>query len=143
MSNIGWYKSRIKLAGTKEFPSNIEANPLFQILERSLEIVAQKQHGKIVDQVTDFGGRKTACDLAVVTDSFPRGVGIKVDRDTGTVTFLYDRYGSNEQVVQSIVEGITQNYVAIALIRSMKSLGYRVEEETNEERDTVVLVGKI
>ena len=143
ISEIGWYKSVLRLAGVRTFASNIEANPSFQILKRALEMIAQKHGGTLVDQVIDFSGQRTKCDLAVSTPEFSRGVGIRVDRNTGSVTFLYDQYGGYEQVARNITEEITQNYVAIALIRAMKSLGYKVEEEISKEREGVVLVGRI
>lgn len=142
MSEIGLYKSRIKVA-LKEYASNIEANPSFQILKRSLEIVADECGGTLTNYVVDAMGRKTSCDFAIVTPSFPRGVGIKIDRETGEVKFLYDAYGGYGDAARKITDAITQNYVAIAMIRAMKSLGYNVTEETSEDRETIVLVGRI
>jgi len=127
----------------KEYISNIEASPSFEILKRSLEIVADELGGELTNYVMDSSGRKTRCDLAIATPAFPRGVGIKIDKVTGEVMFLYDKYGGYEDIVRKITDEITQNYVAIALIRTMKSLGYHVEEEANKERETVVLVGRL
>lgn len=143
MSNISWYESLISLAKVRTYASNIEANPCFQILRRSLEIVARENGGTLTDCVTDFRGQTTACDLAVAIPAFPRGVGLRVDRNTGQVTFLYDQYGGYEQIARKITEEVTQNYVSIALISAMKSLGYKVEEETNRQQETVRLVGCI
>jgi len=128
--------------------SNIEASPSFEILKKSLEIVAEKHRGRLTNYVMDSVGRKTYCDIAIVTPSFSRGVGIKIDRETGEVTFLYDEYGGFRSIARKITEEITQNYVAITLIRAMKSLGYHVEdvshvEDMSKERETIVLVGRI
>jgi hypothetical protein len=142
LSEIGLFKSRIRL-NLKEYISNIEASPSFEILKRSLEIVADELGGELTNYVMDSYGRKTQCDLAIVTPAFPRGVGIKIDKVTGEVTFLYDNYGGYDDIVRKITDEITQNYVAIALIRTMKSLGYQVEEETNEKLKTLVLVGRL
>lgn len=140
MSEIGYYKSRIRL---KVYASNIESNPSFEILKKSLEMVADEHRGMLRNYVMDSMGRKTICDMALVTPDFSRGVGLRIDRNTGEVTFLYDAYGGYRDIARKITEEITQNYVAIALIRSMKSLGYSVEEKTSKERETVVLVGRI
>lgn len=142
MSEIGLYKSKIRLA-LKAFASNIEASPSFQILKRSLEIVVDECGGTLTNYVVDSMGRKTFCDFAVITPNFSRGVGIKIDRKTGKVTFLYDAYGGYSDVAQKIADTITQNYTAIAMIRAMKSLGYNVVEETSKERETIVLVGRV
>jgi hypothetical protein len=143
MSEIGWYKSLIRLAKVKAYSSNIEANPSFQLLKRSLEIVAQEHSGTLTNYVIDSLGRKTTCDLAITTADFSRGVGINIDKNTGEVTFLYDQYGGYGQLARKITEEITQNYVAIALIRGMKALGYKVKEEVSKQRETVVLVGRV
>ncbi len=90
MSNISWYESSINMAKVRTYTSNIEANPCFQMLRRSLEIVAKDNGGKLVDSVTDFRGQATSCDLAITFPAFPRGIGVEVDRNTGRVSFLYD-----------------------------------------------------
>ena len=143
MSNISWYESSINLAKVRTYASNIEENPCFQILRRSLEIVAKENGGTLTDSVTDFRGQVTACDLAVTIPAFPRGIGVKIDRNTGKVSFLYDQYGGYEQLARKITGEITQNYVSIALISAMKSLGYRMEEENGRQQETVRLVGSI
>jgi hypothetical protein len=142
MSEIGWYISRIRLK--RELASNIEANPSFEILKKSLEMVVEKYGGRLTNSVTDALGRVTYCDFAISTPNFPRGVGIEINRETGEVAFLYDEYGDFREVARRLVDEITQNYVAIALIRAMRSLGYQVEEEEeSEERGAVVLVGRV
>jgi hypothetical protein len=132
LSRIGWYKSRIR----------VQAPASFEVLKKSLEIVAEEHSGRLTNYVMDSVGGKTYCDMAVVTPSFSRGVGVKIDRDTGEVTFLYDEYGGFGGIARKIVEEITQNYVAITLIRAMRSLGYYVED-ASEGRETIVLVGRI
>jgi len=139
LSEIGSYESRIRV---QSYASNIEASPSFEILKKSLEIVAEEHRGRLTNYVMDSVGRKTYCDIAIVTPSFSRGVGIKIDRETGEVMFLYDEYGGFGSIARKITEEITQNYVAITLIRAMKSLGYHVED-MSKERETIVLVGRI
>jgi hypothetical protein len=69
-------------------------------------------------------------------------VGIKADRQTGVVNFVYDPYGGYESIAQDIADEITQCYTTIALIRAMRSLGYEVKEEAPEHRQkSVMLVG--
>ncbi len=106
-------------------------------------MISQTHGGTLTKYVTDSYARKTTCDLAIKTPKFPRGVGIKINDNTGEVKFLHDQYGGYAQIARKITEEITQNYVTIALIRAMKSLGYKVEEEASKQRATVVLVGRI
>lgn len=142
MSEIGWYKSKIKLANMNAYASNIEANSSFQMLKRSLELVAKEHGGMVTKFVMDSYGRKTLCDLAIKTPEFQRGIGLKINRHTGEVTFLYDHYGGYMDTIRKITGEITQNYVALALIKAMKSLGYEVEEEAGKQKETVVLIGR-
>lgn len=141
MSEIGWYKSDIKLSDVTTHRSNIESHPCFEILKRSLEAVAKEHKGNLTKYVTSYGGDKTPCDLAMSTPEFSRGVGIKIDTNTGEVNFLYDSYGGHEKLVQDITNEISQNYIAIALIRVMKSHGYHVNQERSEQPTSVKLVG--
>lgn len=106
-------------------------------------MVVDECGGTLTNYVVDSMGRKTFCDFAIITSNFSRGVGIKIDRKTGEVKFLYDAYGGYSDVARKITDMITQNYTAIALIRTMKSLGYNVVEETRRERETIVLVGQV
>jgi len=133
MSEIGWYKSQLKVARVEAYASNIEQNPSFEILRRAMEMVTREHGGTLSNSVSDSYGRKTDCDLAVVTSGFSRGIGIRIDRRTGNVAFLYDPYGGQAQAAQSIADEITQDYVAICVIRAMKSLGYEVREEAGRE----------
>jgi hypothetical protein len=141
MSEVGWYKSRIRVAGAETYGSNIEENPSFEILRRAMETVAREHGGALADSISDYYGNKTPCDLAVTTSGFGRGVGVKVDRRSGAVTFVYDPYGGYKDVARGIAEEITQNYVSIGLIRAMKALGYQVQEEPSRKTKTIVLTG--
>lgn len=141
MSNISWYESSINMAKVRTYSSNIEAHPCFQMLRRSMEIVAKEKGGRLTNTITDSRGQTTACDLAITFPAFTRGVGVKIDRITGQVAFLYDSYGGYEQLASGTTGEVTRNYVSIALISAMRSLGYRVEEVRSKRTETVRLVG--
>jgi len=143
MSQVGVYRSQIRIiAGVKTYASNIEASPAFQIMQKAMEVVSQQHNGTLSRTVTDYYGRQTECDFAVITQEVPRGVGIKIDRQTGAVNFVFDPYGGYQATAQAITDEITQSYTAIALIRAMKSLGYKVEEEVPQRgQKSVMLVG--
>jgi len=141
MSEIGRYRSRVRISlRTKTATFTLEDLPAFKVLQRAVELVAREHNGKLTRVVKDYYGRETRCDLAIVTPEFPRGVGVQVNRTDGAVVFVYDQYGGYGHVVQRIVNEITQNYLAIALIRAMKSLGYEVKEEPHTQ-GVITLVG--
>lgn len=140
MSEVGWYKSAIRVSA---HPSSIEASPCFEILRQSLELVARERGGRLSNHVTDALGRRTACDIAVVMSDLTHGVGVNVDRKSGRVSFLYDASGGYDARARAVTEEITQNYVGIALARTMRSLGYTVEEQPSERPGSIVLVGRM
>lgn len=143
MSEIGQYKAQVRLSKVEAYASNIEQNPSFEILRRAMQTVVQERGGRLGSSVVDAQGRGTKCDLAVEASDFPRGVGVRVDRHTGEVAFLYDIIGAQGEVARAICNEVTQHYVAICLIRAMKSVGYVVTEEPPVEKGgkAVVLKG--
>ena len=143
MSEVGWYRTRIRIPRVQAYASNIEESPPFEILRRAVEVAAEGRQGTLSGSVTDAGGRETSCDIAITTPDFPRGVGINIDRSSGAVAFLYDPSGGYRDVAKAITDEITQNYVSVGLIRAMKSLGYRVREESGTGAKAVVLVGEM
>lgn len=134
MSEIGWYKSELKVRRAKGSPS-------LQVFQKALEMVVDEHGGKLATEVSDYYGNKTKCEFAIVLPEFLRGIGIQIERD-GSVNFVYDPYGEYERIVQDIVNEITQCYTSIGLIRAMKSLGYRVTDESKKEEKTVRLIGR-
>lgn len=141
MSEIGLYRTRLNIViDIKKGASALEQDPLFQMLRRAMEIVAERHCGELTQKVKDRFGRETACDIAIKIPEFPLGLGIQVDRRNGAVDFTYDRSGFRNPVVQKIRDEIVQNYTALAVIRAMKSLGYEVMEEPRGQ-DVVALVG--
>lgn len=144
MSEVGWYETKLRIvAGTREYASRIEESPSFQILQRAVEMVAERYNGTITQAVKDYFGNETQCNLAIVVPNFERGIGIKIERANGAVSFAYDPYGGYDEIAQELADAITQNYTAIALIRAMKSLGYKVREEPagTGQKENVVLIG--
>lgn len=148
MSEVGWYSSNIKFSKVKvptskveSHSANIENHPNYEILKKSMEMISKEQGGNLVNHVKDFSGNETICDLAINTPEFPRGVGIKINRDTGQTNFLFDDYGERGIYAKKITDLITQTYTSIAIIRAMKDRGFRVNEGTSEDKSTVVLMG--
>ncbi len=138
MSHISTFRANIHLNPVKE--GNKDAT--WDILEEALETVAEEHGGRISDEITDFFGRKTQVDYALITPEFPHGIGVNVNPETGEVSFLYDKYGRYRQVIDALCEEVRQNYTAIAVSRALGSMNYSVEldesEETMGERRVVV-----
>ncbi|MEM2111587.1 MAG: hypothetical protein QXX08_06890 [Candidatus Bathyarchaeia archaeon] len=143
MSLIGWYKTRIKLDMMQKYGLNIETHPNFELLRKSIEIVAKKHNGEIRFHVVDALGREKKCDIAFATPDFSRGIGIKIDRNTGELYFLYDKYDDVSNIAKKLSGEVLQHYTAIALINAMKAYGYNVREDETQERDAIILISEV
>lgn len=130
MSVISSYRTKIRLAPERLVDG--ELDPTWRIMTDALETTAQEYGGRVTGHITDYYGRQTRCQFALVTPDFPRGVGIRVGSG-GEVTYIYDNYGGYQRVAAQISERITQNYTALAVSRALEELNYSVEFEEHEE----------
>jgi len=127
----------------QKYGSNIEMHPNFELLKKAIEIVAQKHSGRTQLYVVDALGRKEKCDIALATPDFSRGIGIKIDRNTGELYFLYDKYGVASNIAKKLSGEVLQHYTAIALINAMKAYGYSVREDASHKSDAIMLIGEV
>ncbi|HHY38914.1 MAG TPA: hypothetical protein GX507_08325 [Clostridia bacterium] len=130
MSVIASYAADIRLPVDIDEPKTpLERTPGWLALKDAVEATAEEFGGFVFTEVTDYFGRSAPCDFAVITPSFGRGVGIRVDRSTGEVFFLYDAYGGFEYEASKIKQRVLQNFSAVAIARALESLHYEVEYE--------------
>lgn len=129
MSHVALYETQIRLAlsGGSE---NLAADPGWQTLQDAVDVVAKEHGGQVTDSVTDTEGRRTRCDVALSVPEFRRGVGVRVNRGTGEVSFVYDTWGGYERTAQAICAEILQNYTALAVSRALAEMHYQVDVQT-------------
>lgn len=148
MSYVGSYQTKIVVKPKPKYissvtaeNSDIEENPCLEILRLAINAVARDYECSVENFVVDYHGRRTDCDFALKPAGFVRGVGIKIAGD-GHVSFVYDDYAADPLVPRAICDQVTQNYVAIATMRALRELGYRIHEEergeTTGNRDILV-----
>lgn len=130
MSVISSYRTKIRLASQRVVDG--ELDPTWRIMADALEAAAQEYGGRVTEHITDYYGRQTRCEFALVTPDFPRGVGVRVGAG-GEVTFIYDHYGGYQRVAAEITERITQSYTALAVARALEELNYSVEMDEHRE----------
>jgi hypothetical protein len=104
-------------------------DPAWEILKDAVQAVAEARGGRVGDRVADVFGRSTRCDVALTLPDFRPGVGVRVDRRTGAVSFVYDAYGKPAEFFDSLTSEIVQNFTAIAVTRALRALNYQVELE--------------
>lgn len=130
MSQVAMYRTRLNF-GIALRGGNVGVEHLLSILGEAVQVVANDHGGRVTKAVHDGYGRSTPCDFAVVAPKVPHGVGIVIDKQNGTLDLVHD---CARNTAQEISDAIIQSYVAIATIRAMKALGYRVREEPTERR---------
>ena len=142
MSHVSSYKTEIRLESALGQGRSVEEDPGWEILDDAVRATAEELGLEVVHAIRDYYGRSILCDWALTGPSFPRGVGVKVDRTTGEVSFLADTYGGFERVASQIKERVVQNYTAMCVARALKELNYAVEvqEESHPIEGKKVLV---
>jgi len=131
VSHVSSYKTEIRLQGIAE-GKPAEEDPGWEILAQAVETVAEELDGRVETSIQDYFGRRAGCDFAVTCPRFPRGVGVRVSRDTGRVSYLFDDYGGYERAASEICDAITQAFVSLAVSRALETMNYEVEVEERQ-----------
>jgi hypothetical protein len=127
--------SHITVQSTKIKDPNVE---LFN--EALQHVLGQYRGGQIKDFYYDYNGQRHHVPLAVFTKQVHRGIGIKVNKETGYLEFISDDY--NNQLICSRIKGqIIQTYVLMALERVLQTqLDRQTEILTVDEEPDVLLL---
>ncbi len=129
MSHISSYQTDIKLQTALEQGRPVEEDPGWDILQEAVWACAEEMGLDVGHSIRDYYGRSIYCDWSLTGPIFDRGLGVKVERDTGDVTFVCDSYGGYERLAGQIKERVVQNYVTLCVTRALASLNYEVEME--------------
>ncbi len=127
MSHISSYQADIKLQNALEQGRSVEQDPGWELLNEAVWACAEEMNLDVGHSIKDYYGRHVHCDWSLSGPAFDRGMGIKVHRDTGDVTFICDSYGGYEKIAGEIKEKTVQNYIALCVTKALSSLNYEVE----------------
>lgn len=127
MSHVSSYKTDIKLETATGLGRQVEEDPGWDILSEAVFATAEEFNLDVTHSIRDYYGRSLLCDWALAGPGVERGLGIKVDRNTGEVAFVTDTYGGYERATGEIKERVVQNYSAICVAKALKELNYSVE----------------
>ena len=127
MSHISSYKTDVRLDTAICEGRSVEEDPGWDILNDAVLATAEEFNLDVSHSIKDYYGRSIACDWGLTGSLFPRGLGIKVDRTTGEVTFIADTYGGFERSAGEIKERLMQNYSTLCVTRALRELNYSVE----------------
>lgn len=140
MSHVSAYQTSVVFRHVKE-GGDLEQDPAWAILQDAVRSCAETRGGRVGSTVTDVFGRPVRCDLALALPDFRQGIGLRVDRETGELRFLYDAYGRSPEALRAVTDEILQNFTSIAVARALRELHYEVDLEEHgqgEQRRVVV-----
>ncbi len=127
MSHVSSYKTEIKLESAIGQGRPVEEDAGWEILDQAILAIAEELNLDVAHSIHDYYGRSILCDWSLTGPLFPRGIGVRVDRATGEVSFVADTYGGYERAAAEIKERVVQNYSALCVARALKELNYSVE----------------
>jgi hypothetical protein len=120
---------------------SLEADPAWEVLRQAVQAVAEAHGGRTDATVSDVFGRPVRCDIGLHLPEFRAGIGLRVDRRTGQLQFLYDAYGKHPAAIQALTDEIVQNHASLAVAQALRSLNYQVDlEESGNGADRRVVV---
>jgi hypothetical protein len=116
-------------------------HPDLALLTQAVKLVAQQHSGgRIADHYLTFArSRRTDAQLALFTSELDRGMGLKIKKTTGELTFIGD-YWAHEELAAQIQQQILQTYVSLATMQALAAMGYQASAVEGEQGQ-LVLVG--
>lgn len=127
MSHVSSYKTDVRLDNALSEGRSVEEDPGWEVLNEAVLVTAEEYNLDVTHSIRDYYGRSIACDWGLLGPVFPRGLGVKVDRSTGEVSFIADTYGGFERTAGEIKERLMQNYATLCVTRALRELNYKVE----------------
>ncbi len=134
MSVVSSYRTKIRLSPDRYVGD--EVDPTWRLMREAVETAAQELGGQVTDRISDAYGHQVRCEFALTAPSFPRGVGVRVDRQ-GNVAFVYDHYDEQgrgyRRAASEIAERIVQNYTALAVAKALAEMNYSIEVDEAQD----------
>jgi len=137
-------KLQLPRANVQKGSLPIPSSPSLRLLRQAMDKAAVKGNGGLDTQYFDCLGKGHSCWLAIHTEGFQRGVGLKVEQN-GTVGFEFDdaslaqpagspnligqaRFIYDEtSVARALCSEISQHYAVLAIARSLREGGCEIE----------------
>ena len=109
-------------------------NPVIPLLKQSVEAIAKEVGGKIVSEIRDYYGNvRSDCIIAMKSDIFHRGIGIKLN-EKGEVEIIGDFWGVSQREVEKFKQLLVQNYTTLAIQQSLLQMGYQVQSQKVKDK---------
>ena len=134
MSHISTYATDLQLNPVKGQRA-AESDSSWQLFREALTTVAEEYKGYVSDSITNYYGHQRKCTFSLVVPKFRYGLGVDVDEETGKVSFVYDAYGVNEEVINNLKDRVMQTFTALAVSRTLQDMQYNVEFEEHLDEE--------
>jgi len=100
-------------------------NPNLSLLREAVKALASEMGAELVDEVEDYYGNRVKVPVGIRSKVFSRGVGVVVE--DGAVRLKGDFYLVPQNEVERLQKLLVRNYVTLATVSSLRSLGYQVQ----------------
>lgn len=118
----------------------IEKHPCMALLRQAVTMVATAHHGTVRPTYSNYYGdtQHTNTNLALhVPGKLPRGIGLVIDMQTGTLSFKGDPW-NHEAFFAEVQQKIVQNYVVLAHAAALRRMHAQVSTQMLANQQVVI-----
>jgi hypothetical protein len=118
----------------------IEKHPCMALLRQAVTLAATSHHGTVRATYDNYNGyaQRTNTGLALhVPGKLPRGIGLVIDAETGTLSFKGDPYGYRVFFAE-VQQQIVQNYVVLAHAAALRRMRAQVSTQVLDNQQIVI-----
>jgi hypothetical protein len=118
----------------------IAQHPCMALLRQAVTLVAREYGGSVKATYDTYYGqvRKTNTNLALhVPSTLPRGIGLRINLETGALSFKGDPY-AYEEFFAEVQQKIVQNYVVLAHAAALRRMNAQVSTQVLANQQVVI-----
>lgn len=126
-------------------PQALAQHHCIALLRQAATLVAQQYGGEIKPYYYTFRFQERAANTGICLHipetaqrslplALPRGIGLVIDEQKGTLTFRGDPWDVDEQFYQQVQQQIVQKYTVLAHMAALRQMQYQVSTQEVEGR---------
>ncbi len=115
-------------------------HPCMALLRQAVTLVARTSGGTVRATYTTYAGQRqqTNTHLALhVPGTLPRGIGLRIDEQTGLLSFIGDPY-AHEAFFAEVQQKIVQNYVVLAHGAALRRMNAQVSTQVLDNQQVII-----
>ncbi len=123
----------------------VAAHPCLALLRGAVTMVANQYGGEIRPYYYSYRYRRESANTGLalhipetaerhLPQALPRGIGLDIDVQTGTLCFRGDSWDVDKNFYQHVQQQILQKYMVLAHMAALQQMNYQVSTEVSEGR---------